>query len=254
MKLYSWNINGFRAICAKPHWAWFRDLDGAIIGLQETKAAREQVPEEHRSPPGYHAFWLLGERKGYSGVAVFSRPKPLAVHYELPRDIWQGEGRLIHLEYPDFHYFNVYFPNSQKGSERLHYKLGFYEAFIEHAQALRRTKPIVVCGDFNIAHRPIDLANPAANAHTPGFLPEERACLDKLAGHGYLDALRLIHGDRPGLYTWWSYRENARSRNMGWRIDYFFVSDELKDKVIDAWIEPEVLGSDHCPIGLELDF
>lgn len=254
MKLYSWNVNGIRAVCAKPEWDWFRNLGGGcIVGLQETKASKEQVELIHQEPEGYNAYWLLGQRKGYSGVAVFSTYAPLAVTYELPQAQYQGEGRLIHLEYPDFHYMNVYFPNGQQGDERLAYKLGYYDAWLEYAQELRKQKPIVVCGDFNTAHKPIDIARPKENEKISGFLPIERAWLDKLVAHGYVDTLRLVQGDRPDLYTWWSFRMNARARNVGWRIDYFFVSEELKPKVKDAWIEPEIMGSDHCPIGLELD-
>ncbi|MDL2313762.1 exodeoxyribonuclease III [Desulfovibrio sp. OttesenSCG-928-C14] len=253
MKLYSWNVNGFRAVVAKPEWAWFEQCGADFIGLQETKAQREQIPEEHRDPAGLHSYWLAAERKGYSGVAVFSRVKPVAVRYELPQGEWQGEGRLIHLEYEKFHCMNVYFPNGQNGEERLRYKLGFYDAFLEYAQEQRKTKPIVVCGDFNTAHRPIDLARPKENEGTSGFLPIERAWLDKFTAAGYLDTFRLVNGDKPDQYSWWSFRMRARDRNVGWRIDYFFVSEELKGQVKNAWIEPEIKGSDHCPIGLELD-
>lgn len=253
MKLYSWNINGFRAVCAKPEWEWFRGNDADVIGLQETKANKDQVPGEHQDPEGYHSYWLSADRKGYSGVAVFSRLEPLSVTYELPDPAWQGEGRLIHLEYKDFHYMNVYFPNGQNGDERLTYKLGFYDAWLDYAQKLRQQKPIVVCGDFNTAHYPIDLARPKENEKTSGFLPIERAWLDKLVGSGYIDTFRLINGDIAEAYSWWSFRMRARERNRGWRIDYFFVSDELKDKVKNAWIEADVMGSDHCPVGLELD-
>ena len=257
MKLYSWNINGFRSVCSKLEWDWFKHVGAAggaaIVGLQETKAEKEQVPDEHRDPDGWHSYWLSGVRKGYSGVAVFSSLAPLAVTYELPQPAWRGEGRLIHLEYKDFHYMNVYFPNGQSGEERLNYKLGFYDAFLDYAEELRRQKPIVVCGDFNTAHRPIDLARPKENEGTSGFLPVERAWLDKFTERGYVDTFRLVHGERENQYSWWSFRMRARERNVGWRIDYFFVSAELKDKVRDAWIEPEVRGSDHCPIGLELD-
>lgn len=253
MKLYSWNVNGFRAICAKPEWNWFRNIDGAVVALQETKAEKTQVAEEHREPDGFYSYWLSGARKGYSGVAVFSRPEARAANFELPDVQWQGEGRLIHLEYDSFHFMNVYFPNGQNGDERLRYKLGFYDAFLDYAQGLRKTKPVVVCGDFNTAHRPIDIARPKENENVSGFLPIERAWMDKFTAAGYLDTFRLVHGDRPDQYSWWSFRMRARERNVGWRIDYFFVSEELKGQVKDAWIEPEVRGSDHCPIGLELD-
>jgi exodeoxyribonuclease-3 len=253
MKLYSWNVNGFRSLCSKPQWAWFNQTGGDVVGLQETKAEKSQVPPEHQEPQGYHSYWLSGVRKGYSGVAVFSRPEPSAVCCELPAGAFKGEGRLIHLEYPAFHYMNVYFPNGQNGAERLAYKLGFYDAFLDYAEQKRKSKPVVVCGDFNTAHKPIDLARPKENEDTSGFLPIERAWLDKFVSCGYLDAFRLVRGDQAGQYSWWSYRMRARERNVGWRIDYFFVSAELSAKVKDAWIEQQVGGSDHCPIGLELD-
>lgn len=253
MKLYSWNVNGFRAISAKAEWDWFKNCDADIVGLQETKAQPEQIADEHQNPTGYNSYWFSAIRKGYSGVAVFSRPAPLAVSYDLPQKQWQGEGRVIHLEFEKFHYFNIYFPNGQNGDERLTYKLGFYDAFLEHAQNLRQQKPIVVCGDFNTAHHPIDLARPKENEKTSGFLPIERAWMDKFTGEGYVDTFRLINGDKPDMYSWWSYRMRARARNVGWRIDYFFVSEELKGNVSNAWIEPEVAGSDHCPVGLELN-
>lgn len=254
MKLYSWNVNGFRAVCKKPEWAGFINSDADIVALQETKAAVEQVPAEQREPAGFAAYWLASRvKKGYSGVAVFTRPAPLQVAEELPAAAWQGEGRLLHLEYPEFHFFNVYFPNGQMNEERLQYKLGYYDAFLEYAQTCRKSKPIVVCGDFNTAHRPIDLARPKENEETSGFLPIERAWLDKFTAHGYVDTFRLIHGDQPDQYSWWSFRMRARERNVGWRIDYFFVSEELRPKVRNAWIEPQTTGSDHCPIGLELD-
>ena len=213
----------------------------------------EQIADEHRQPQGYHSTWLAATRKkGYSGTAVFSRQEPLSVTCELPDPKWHGEGRLIHLELPAFHFFNVYFPNGQQGDERLEYKMGYYEAFLAHAENLRQTKPIVVCGDFNTAHRPLDLARPKQNEGTSGFLPIERAWLDSFVAHGYVDTFRLIHGDAPDWYSWWSYRFGAREKNVGWRIDYFFVSEELRGVVKDAWIERDVTGSDHCPVGLEL--
>ncbi len=253
MKLLSWNVNGFRAIVGKPGWSEFLGRGADIIGLQETKAHETQVADEHREQEGMHAAWLSSTvKKGYSGVAVFSRIKPLAVTFELPDPAWQGEGRLIHMEFDAFHYCNVYFPNGQMGEDRLAYKLGYYDAFLAYAETLRKTKPVVVCGDFNTAHKPMDLARPKANEETSGFLPVERAWLDRFVDHGYVDTFRLVHGDIPDQYSWWSYRFKARERNVGWRIDYYFVSAELKDAVTDAWIDTAITGSDHCPVGLEL--
>lgn len=254
MHLYSWNVNGFRSLYAQGNWSWFTKTHPDIVGLQETKAEIAQIPEECRQPEGYHAAWFSSaKRKGYSGVATFSRIQPLAVNFDLPDPAFQGEGRVIHLELPAFHYFNIYFPNGQKDEHRLAYKLGFYDSFLEHAQRLRKEKPIVVCGDFNTAHRPIDLARPKQNEGTSGFLPVERAWLDKLVNHGYVDTFRHVHGELPQMYSWWSFRANARERNVGWRIDYFFVSDELTSHIKNAWIDMDIVGSDHCPVGLELD-
>ena len=253
MKLYSWNVNGFRAVIQKPEWnQWFSAAGADLVALQETKAEPLQVPAEHREPAGLHAFWSASTvKRGYSGVAVFAKHPPLAVNDELPG--MHGEGRLLHLEYPAFHFCNVYFPNGQMSEERLEYKLRFYDTFLDFAQNLRQTKPIVVCGDFNTAHTPIDLARPKANEETSGFLPIERAWLDKFVGAGYLDTFRLVNGDVRDAYSWWSFRQRAREKNVGWRIDYFFVSAELRAAVKNAWIEPHIQGSDHCPIGLELE-
>ena len=254
MHLYSWNVNGFRALCGSGRWDWFTRVSPDIVGLQEVKAEPDQIPEDYRRPPGYYSAWFAAaKKKGYSGTAVFSRVHPLAVNFDLPDPAWQGEGRLIHLELPAFHFFNVYFPNGQMNEERLRYKLGFYDAFLKHAQKLRKQKPIVVCGDFNTAHKPIDLARPKENENTSGFLPVEREWMDKFSARGYVDTFRHVHGDEPDMYSWWSFRSKARERNVGWRIDYFFVSKELLPKVKNAWIDVDVMGSDHCPVGLELD-
>lgn len=253
MKLYSWNVNGFRAVLNKGFWDWFHQADADVVGLQEIKAEPEQLADQDRRVPGYLDYWNPSQtRKGYSGVACFSKLRPLDTALELTDERFRGEGRVIRLEFPEFHYFNIYVPNGQMSSERLDYKLGFYDAFLAHAQDLRRSKPIVVCGDFNTAHREIDLKNPKANAETSGFLPIERAWIDSFIAAGYVDTFRMF-SDQPDQYTWWTYRFGARSRNAGWRIDYFFVSEELKPAVRRAWIEPDVQGSDHCPVGLELE-
>lgn len=265
IKLISWNVNGIRAIAGKEDWKFFTDSDADIIGLQETKASPEQVPDDLRSPAGRQAWWSSSVvKKGYSGVAVFSRRPPLAVSSELPEKNFQGEGRILHLEYPWFHYCNVYFPNGgeeildERGKptgtfKRLSYKMGFFEAFLRYAQQLRQEKPLVICGDFNIAHNPIDLARPDQNTKNTGFLPEERAWLDHFTAQGYVDTFRYIHGAVEGKYSWWSYRMRARARNIGWRLDYFFVSEELLPALRNAWIDDQVFGSDHCPVGLELE-
>jgi len=251
MILYSWNVNGLRAAANKGLWDWMAASKADVVALQETKLQKDHE-EGFRNTPGYAAVLSSSTvKKGYSGVAVFYRPKPLAMGAELPDPKFQGEGRLIHFEYPDFHFFNVYFPNGGMSQERLDYKLAFYEAFLQHAQTLRQTKPIVVCGDFNTAHKEIDLKNPKSNEKNSGFMPIERAWLDKFISLGFVDTFRMFEPE-GGHYTWWDQRFKARDRNVGWRIDYFFVSEELKDRVKRAWISDAVMGSDHCPVGLEL--
>ncbi len=254
MILKSWNVNGLRAVSRKDgFWDWLEAGGADFISLQETKASPQQLSDELLNPGRYLSHWCASQvKKGYSGVVTYSLMEPLSVIEELPESRWQGEGRLIGLETPLFYFFNVYFPNGQRDQERLDYKMGYYDAFLDYAQRLRRHKPIVVCGDFNTAHRPIDLARPKDNEKTSGFLPIERAWLDKFEAAGYVDTFRLINGPEAVAYSWWSLRQGARARNVGWRIDYFFVSAELKDAVKGAWIEDQVLGSDHCPIGLEL--
>ena len=254
IRMVSWNVNGLRAISAKPEWIWFKNTTADIVALQETKAAPEQLAPELRAPQGWHAAWSASTvRKGYSGVAVFSRLAPLRICKELPDPDLQGEGRLLHLEYPAFHFVNIYFPNGGEENKRVPYKLAFYGAFLRYAQNLRQTKPLVVCGDFNTAHAEIDLARPRQNETVTGFLPEERAWLDVFTATGYVDTFRHVHGNVAGAYTWWSYRMGARRTNVGWRIDYFFTSRELLPGIRNAWIEKDVHGSDHCPVGLELE-
>ncbi len=260
IRFQSWNVNGFRSLRKKDEWKWFTAENSAdIVGIQETKAHEDQIAEEDKNPGGKTGYWANSlVKKGYSGVAVFTRLKPLRSEIELPDPAYRGEGRIVHLEFPRFHYFNGYFPNGgeelAKGVfKRVPYKMGFFESFLRYAEELRREKPIVVCGDFNIAHKEIDLARPKDNVLNTGFLEEERAFLDKMTAMGYVDTYRHVHGDTEGAYTWWSYKTRARERNIGWRIDYFFVSEELKPYIADAWIENTVHGSDHCPVGLCLD-
>ena len=253
LRLYSWNVNGFRAVLGKGFREWLERTAPDVLGLQEVKAEEGQVGDD-RHFDGYRCFWNAARsKKGYSGTACYTRREPLAAHFGLPDARFQGEGRVIRLEFEHFHYFNVYFPNGQMSQERLDFKMGFYEAFLAHAQDLRRDKPIVVCGDFNTAHREIDLKNPKANENTSGFLPIERAWMDRFVDHGYVDTFRHCRGDVTDAYSWWTYRFGARSRNVGWRIDYFFVSEELRGAVRDAWNDADVQGSDHCPVGLRLE-
>lgn len=254
MKLVCWNVNGLRAISQKPgFWDWFKGCGADFIAFQETKAAPVQLTDELLNPENYLSYWSASvKKKGYSGVATYAKAAPLAVSEEIPDPAWQGEGRLVRVETPQFHLLNVYFPNGQRDDERLAYKLGYYDALLDYAQKLRKEKPVIICGDFNTAHHPIDLARPRENENTSGFLPIERAWMDKFVAAGYVDTFRLTNGEKTGAYSWWSFRARARANNVGWRIDYFFVSQELAGSVKRAWIEPGVMGSDHCPIGLEL--
>ncbi len=253
MKLVSWNVNGLRAISQKPGFReWFRRTDADVLAFQETKAAPEQLADDLLNPDNYLSYWASSQdKRGYSGVVTYTRDAPLAAAEELPQPAFRGEGRLVALELPKFHLLNVYFPNSQKDDERLQYKLGYYRALLEYAEELRRAKPVILCGDFNTPHRPVDIARPSDT--TVGFLPVERAWIDRLLEAGYVDTFRLVHGGDEVAYTWWSLRTHARSQNIGWRIDYFFVSAELSPAVRRAWIEGDTPGSDHCPVGLELD-
>lgn len=254
MKLVSWNVNGLRAISQKEgFWGWLEKTDADLVAFQETKASPDQLADDLLNPGSYLSYWASAlDRKGYSGVVTYTKEAPLSISEELPKPQWRGEGRLINLEFPHFYFINVYIPNSQKDHERLQYKLGFYEACLDYAQELRRKKPVVIGGDFNVAHRPIDIAGARENEPMPGFLPEERAWMDKFHEAGYTDCFRHIHGPETVAYSWWSLRSHARSQNIGWRIDYFLVSSELKEAIKDAWIDPKVEGSDHCPVGLEL--
>ena len=253
MRILSWNVNGFRAVLGKGFPEWLAGCGADVVMLQETKAHPDQIPEEHRDPDGWHSFWNWSKgKKGYSGTAVFSRRAPLSMDTSLPDERFHGEGRVQRLEFEDFHLFNIYFPNGQMSDERLEFKMAFYDEFLRYAEELRRDKPIVVGGDFNTAHKEIDLKNPKANEDRSGFLPVERAWIDKFVAAGYVDTFRMFD-QGPHKYSWWSYRFNARKNNAGWRIDYFFVSEELRARVKSAWIDADVMGSDHCPIGIEID-
>ena len=252
-RLISWNVNGIRALQRKGAFEWFLREQPDILCLQETKARAEQLDAELTDVDGYHAYFASAERKGYSGVALYSKEAPRRVREGVGIERFDAEGRVLVAEYEDFTLLNVYFPNGQSSDERLQYKMDFYDAFLSYIEELKRAgNNIVVCGDVNTAHKEIDLARPKANEKTSGFLPQERAWIDSLLEHGWLDTFRMFHAE-PEAYTWWSMRARARERNVGWRIDYFFVNDGFKDQVKDAFILADVTGSDHCPLGIEID-
>ncbi|MFH1850740.1 MAG: exodeoxyribonuclease III [Candidatus Neomarinimicrobiota bacterium] len=253
MKLYSWNVNGIRAAANKGLTDWLNTAQPDILCLQETKAREEQVPTELLTAAGYHKYWHSAERAGYSGVATFTKSEPLYVQPGLGIARFDAEGRVLITEHEDFLLYNIYFPNGQRDQERLDYKLDFYATLLDILdEQVASGINVVVTGDWNTAHREIDLANPQANSKMSGFLPEERAWIDKYIEHGYVDTFRLFHAE-PERYSWWTYRFGARERNVGWRIDYFFVNQGFVEWVIDADIHPGVLGSDHCPVLLEVE-
>lgn len=253
MKILSWNVNGIRAADKKGLFDWFKKETPDILCLQEIKATPEQVPLYLRNPPGYYTFWNPAERKGYSGVVTFTKEKPTDVKKGFGIEKFDKEGRILITEFPSFTLFNIYFPNGKKDQERLDYKLDFYNTFLAYADNLKvKGKNIVVCGDFNTAHKEIDLARPKENEHVSGFLPVERAWLDTFVDHGYVDTFRHFN-KQPDQYSWWDFKTQARERNVGWRIDYFFVNREFLLQVKKAFILQEVMGSDHCPVGIEIE-
>jgi exodeoxyribonuclease-3 len=250
--MLSWNVNGLRAIVAKGFLDWLAQDQPDILCLQETKATADQLPAVVKEVPGYHTFWASGERAGYSGVAILSKRQPVSVRAGFGVERFDNEGRTQVADYGAFLLYNVYFPNGKASAERLHYKLEFYEAFLDHVRELLAAgKRIVVCGDVNTAHKEIDLARPKENEKVSGFLPEERAWIDRFLASGFVDTFRMFTGE-GGHYSWWDYKSRARERNVGWRIDYFFVSQNLAERVKSAFILPQVMGSDHCPVGIEL--
>jgi exodeoxyribonuclease-3 len=252
MDLISWNVNGIRSAAAKGFSDWLAASAPDIVCLQETKAHREQLPENLAEPPGYHSFWNSASRRGYSGVAVFSKEKPLSVKYGLGIEKFDTEGRVIELEYEWFTLLNIYFPNGQRDHGRVPFKLEFCDAVFDRCNLLRENgRYIVICGDFNTAHRQIDLKYPRANQNTTGFLPEERAWMDRFIAGGYTDTFREFEKG-GGNYSWWTYRLSARERNIGWRIDYFFISSDLRPQLETAFILSDVHGSDHCPVGITI--
>lgn len=249
--LLSWNVNGLRASLKKGFSEWFAARSPDFLGLQEVKALQNQVPPSVVRPEGYYAYWNSAEKKGYSGVAVFTKRKPKAVTRQLGQHI-DMEGRVLGLKFPEYTIYSIYFPNGQRSQDRLDFKMAFYDHFLETMdRLLAKDRKIIVCGDFNTAHQEIDLARPKQNTKRSGFLPEERAWLDKFISHGFIDVFRHVHPEKV-QYNYWDLRTRARDRNVGWRIDYFFVSESLLPQVQSTAILDEVQGSDHCPIELTL--
>lgn len=249
MKLISWNVNGIRACITKGFEESFQKLDADIFCIQETKCQENQVKLEL---PGYYQYWNFANRKGYSGTAVFTRQEPMNVVNGIGIEEHDKEGRVITLEFEKFYLVTVYTPNSQSELKRLSYRMEWERDFLAYLLKLQEKKPVVCCGDLNVAHQDIDLKNPKSNRKNPGFTDEERECFTRVLQSGFIDTFRYLYPDQTGIYSWWSYRFNARKNNAGWRIDYFIVSECLKDRISDAKILTDVMGSDHCPI--ELDF
>ncbi len=253
MRIVSWNVNGIRAIEKKGFLNILRDEDPDILCIQETKARPEQLKDNILKPKGYKTFWSSAERKGYSGVAVFTKQTPKGIQNELGVKELDTEGRTLVLEYQDFYLFNIYFPNGGSGNKRVPFKMDFYDAFLKKVNTLKKAgKKVVICGDVNTAHEEIDLARPKQNEKNTGFLPEERAWVSKFINQGYVDTFRHFTKE-GGHYSWWDYKTKARERDVGWRIDYFFVTGNLIPVLKDAFIMKNIMGSDHCPIGIELN-
>ena len=250
MKLISWNVNGLRACLKKDFMSSFNSLDADIFSIQETKMHPNQAIIEL---DGYHQYWNSAEKRGYSGTAIFTRLKPRGVYYGINVEEHDHEGRVITLDFGDFYLVNVYTPNSRQDLERLDYRTEWEDAFRDFASELNTKKSTVICGDFNVAHNPIDLKNPSTNHHNPGFTCVERNKFSELLEAGFVDTFRFLHPKQRDAYTWWSYIRKARERNAGWRIDYFLVSERMKHRVVDASINHDIFGSDHCPVQLILD-
>lgn len=249
MKLISWNVNGLRAVVGKGFMDIFNELDADIFCLQETKLQAGQIEMDL---PGYHQYWNYAVKKGYSGTAVFTKQEPLSVSYGLGIEEHDQEGRVITLEFDKFYLVNVYTPNSKDGLARIDYRMVWEDDFKAHLKKLEKTKPVILCGDLNVANEEIDLKNPKTNRNNAGFSDQERAKIKALLGDGFIDTFRYFYPDKTGAYSWWSYRFNARKNNAGWRIDYFIVSECLKDYLNAAEILNDIYGSDHCPVMLEI--
>lgn len=251
MKCISWNVNGLRACMGKGFADFFNEADADFFCLQETKLQEGQISF---TPPGYESFWNYAMKKGYSGTAIFAKKPPLSVRMGMGIEDLDTEGRLITLEFPDFYFLTCYTPNAQRELVRIDHRMRWEDAFLNYLRTLDQKKPVIVCGDLNVAHREIDLKNPAANRGNAGFSDQERNCFQRLLDNGFTDSFRYLYPDQTGAYSWWSYMFHAREKNAGWRIDYFLVSDRLRDRIREAPIYSQILGSDHCPVGLELNF
>jgi len=252
-KIISWNVNGIRAIYRKSKYDWFKEYNPDIICIQETKAQPDQLSHPQKNIEGYTSYFESAQRKGYSGVMVFTKEEPKEVIYGLGTETFDEEGRTLELVYNDFILFNIYFPNGKASKERLDFKMAFYDECLKKVKSLYdKGHHVIVCGDVNTAHKEIDLARPKENSDTSGFLPMEREWIDRFLDTGFKDSLRMFH-EQPELYTWWDYKTRARERNVGWRIDYFFVSENMTDRVKGAAIHSQVMGSDHCPIELNIE-
>ena len=250
MKMISWNVNGIRACVGKGFNEFFDEINADFFCLQETKLQEGQIELDL---PGYHQYWNYAEKKGYSGTAIFAKQKPLSVTYDMGIKEHDHEGRIICLEYEKFFLITVYVPNSQDELKRLDYRMKWEDDFLAYIKKLEERKPVIYCGDLNVAHKEIDLKNPKSNRKNAGFTDEERGKMDAILNEGFIDTFRFFYPDAEQIYSWWSYRFNARKNNAGWRIDYFIVSGSLKDALVDAKIHTEVLGSDHCPVELDIN-
>ena len=250
MKLISWNVNGLRACVQKGFLDIFKELNADMFCIQESKLQEGQISLELE---GYHQYWNYAIKKGYSGTAIFTRREPMSVAYGIGIEEHDQEGRVITLEFAEFYLVTVYTPNSQSELARLDYRMRWEDAFLSYLKGLEEKKPIVFCGDLNVAHKEIDLKNPKTNRKNAGFTDEDRGKFSTLLGQGFIDTYRYFYPDQEGIYSWWSYRFQARKKNAGWRIDYFCVSESLKEKLVDAKIHTEIMGSDHCPVELDID-
>ena len=252
--LYSWNVNGIRAAQRKGFLDWLDQTSPDILCLQETKAHPDQLDAELRQPDGYHTYWAWAEKKGYSGVALYSKQEPNSVQIGLGIEAYDREGRTIVAEYDNFTLIGAYFPNGSRDHSRVPFKMAYKAEFLAYCNQLRADgKRVVFCGDVNTSHQEIDLARPRQNQKSTGFLPEERAWIDEIVDQGYVDTFRALYPEQAEAYSWWAYYGRARERNVGWRLDYFFVSDDLRPSIANAAIHPDVMGSDHCPVSLKLN-